>query len=66
MLERGLSKFGGWFNGALGVAGLCVGAWWTGSLFLSLGLFLLTLGYRVSHVFGARLPWVREDAPPPG
>jgi hypothetical protein len=67
MLHRGLAKFGGWFNSALGVVGLSVGAWLVGALFLSLGLFLLTQGYRVSHVLGVRLPWVKaRDAAPPG
>lgn len=67
MLQRGLAKFGGWFNSALGVFGLFFGAWLMGALFLSLGLLLLTQGYRVSHVLGVRLPWVKvEDAAPPG
>jgi hypothetical protein len=67
MLQRRLSKFGGWFNSAFGVGGLCIGAWWAGALFLSIGLILLAQGYRVSHVMGVRLPWVRsEDGTPPG
>jgi hypothetical protein len=67
LLARGLAKFGGWFNTALGLFGLCIGAWLGGALFLSLGLVVLTQAYRVTHVFGVRLPWVKgEDVSPPG
>jgi len=64
---RWVLRFGGWINSVLGVGSLCVGAWAMAALFLSLGLILLTQGYRVSHVLGARLPWVNgEDPAPPG
>lgn len=66
MLTCGLAKFGGWFNTALGILGLCLGGWVAGVLFLTLGLILLTQGYRVSAVLGVRLPWVKgEDAASP-
>jgi hypothetical protein len=60
-MTQPLLKFGGWFNSALGVGGLLVHAYLFGALFLALGVVLLTQGYRVSHVLGVRLPWVRGD-----
>jgi hypothetical protein len=59
-MTYGLFKFGGWFNTALGVGALVVRAPLQGALFLGLGLFLLSIGYRVSAVLGVRLPWVRN------
>lgn len=61
MTMQPLMKFGGWVNSALGVGGLLVGAYPLGALFLALGIVLLTQGYRVSAVFGVRLPWVRSN-----
>lgn len=61
MLQRALAKFGGWFNTVLGIALLLLRGWAVGTTFLLLGLFLLTVGYRVFAIFGVRLPWVRED-----
>lgn len=59
--KRAVFRFGGWINLALGV-GLLIGReWWYAGVALLLSPFLLSIGYRVSAVFGMRLPWVRQD-----
>jgi hypothetical protein len=54
-------RLGGWINLGLGVGFLVARDWWLGGLMLLLSPFLLSIGYRVSAVFGVKLPWVRED-----
>jgi uncharacterized membrane protein YdbT with pleckstrin-like domain len=62
---RQLMRPAGWFNLALGIAGLALRDWLWGSIFLVLGIVLLTQGYRVLTVLGVRLPWVKAKDPDP-
>lgn len=57
----GIRKFNGWFLTVVGAAGRFSDAPFVGALVLVMGLFVLTLAYRVSTVLGIRLPWVRSN-----
>jgi hypothetical protein len=50
----------GWTFSAWFVVNLFAGHWWLAALAIFLGVFNLTIGYRVATVLGVRIPWVGD------
>ena len=54
-------RWGGWLLLLSTVVQLAHGEVHWGVAGLIVAAFILTIGYRVSAIFGVRLPWVRDD-----
>jgi hypothetical protein len=61
-----IEKLGSWVMVALAVASLFRREFWSFGLFAVVAIFALPYSYRVSHIFGIRVPWVRGYEPPKG
>jgi hypothetical protein len=58
----GIYRLGGWIELAFAVVLLVQGDLLWGVPHLIISAFILPIGYRISTVFGVRLPWVKNEA----
>ena len=56
-----IALWGGWISLAASAMCLLSGRWFFAALLLVIGIIKLTEGYRVSHILGFKLWWVKED-----
>lgn len=50
-----------WLNLAFGLAFLVGHEWGWAAAHIAIAAFFLPIGYRISAVFGIRIPWVKSD-----